>query len=61
MSEYLTALCEEATKEYGGIDLDELREVIRKVNGIGEKRLNEIMSAIAEHYGVDESKGMSEE
>lgn len=36
MSAYLTSLCEEATKEYGGVDLDELHQVIGSVNGIGK-------------------------
>ncbi len=61
MSAYLTSLCEEATKEYGGVDLDELRQIIGSVNGIGEKRLNEIMNAIAEYYNLDESTDGSEE
>lgn len=34
-------------------DLDELREVIGAVNGIGETRLNQIMDAIKEHYRID--------
>lgn len=55
MSAYLTSLCEEAAKEYSVVNLDELRQIIGSVNGIGEKRLNEIMSAIAEYYNLDEN------
>lgn len=61
MSAYLTSLCEEAAKEYSTVNLNELRQIIGSVNGIGEKRLNEIMSAIAEYYNLDESADGSEE
>lgn len=35
-------------------DLDELREIIGAVNGIGEVRLEQIIEAIREHYGIEE-------
>lgn len=61
LSAYLTSLCEEAAKEYSTVNLDELRQIIGSVNGIGEKRLNEIMGAITEYYNLDESADGSEE
>lgn len=39
--------------EKSQIDLDELREVIGSVSGIGGVRLNQIMDAIAAHYGTE--------
>lgn len=38
------------------IDLDELREVIGSVSGIGEVRLNQIMNAIAAYYNTEETE-----
>ena len=38
------------------IDLDELREVIGSVSGIGEVRLNQIMDAIAAYYNTEETE-----
>lgn len=61
MSAYLTSLCEEAAKEYSAVNLDELRQVIGSVNGIGEKRLNEIMDAIAAYYNLDKNADRLEE
>ena len=61
MSTYLTSLCEEAAKEYSTVNLNELRQIIGSVNGIGEKRLNEIMDAITEYYNLDESADVTEE
>lgn len=40
--------------EKSQIDLDELREVIGSVSGIGEVRLNQIMDAIAAYYNTEE-------
>lgn len=39
--------------ETASIDLDELRTAIGKINGIGEKRLDEIMSVIEQFIDGD--------
>lgn len=41
------------------LDFDELREVIGSVNGIGEKRLDEIMNAIQAHYSGEGTEDQS--
>ncbi|MBP1546680.1 MAG: hypothetical protein J6A37_08775 [Oscillospiraceae bacterium] len=53
MSEFFTGVYQEGVNN-SPIDLDELREVISSVNGIGEVRLNQIMDAIAAYYGTEE-------
>ena len=42
--------------ETASIDLDELRTAIGKINGIGEKRLDEIMSVIEQFIDGDKSQ-----
>lgn len=36
------------------LDLDELRNEIANIKGVGEKRLDEIMTIIEKHFGVCE-------
>lgn len=55
MNDFLTGIYQEGVND-SQIDLDELREVIGSVSGIGEVRLNQIMDAIAAHYGTEETK-----
>ena len=55
MNDFLTGIYQEGVND-SQIDLDELREVIGSVSGIGEVRLNQIMDAIAAHYGAEETK-----
>ncbi len=55
MNDFLTGIYQEGAND-SQIDLDELREVIGSVSGIGEVRLNQIMDAIAAHYGAEETK-----
>lgn len=38
-----------------GVDLDELRTAIGKINGIGEKRLDKIMSVIEQFVKNDKT------
>ena len=54
MNDFLTGIYQEGVND-SQIDLDELREVIGSVSGIGEVRLNQIMDAIAAHYGTEET------
>jgi len=42
--------------EVASVDLDELRKAIGSINGIGEKRLDEIMTAIERFVSGDDSK-----
>lgn len=42
--------------ETASVDLDELRSAIGKINGIGEKRLDEIMAVIDKFVNGDDSK-----
>lgn len=49
LSNFLSEVYETGRRDY---DLDELREVIGAVNGIGETRLNQIIDAIREHYRI---------
>ena len=48
MQQVLTNIYDQGAKsvEHGAIEFEKLREVIGKINGIGEKRLDEIMAAI---------------
>ena len=55
MNDFLTGIYQEGVND-SQIDLDELREVIGSVSGIGEVRLNQIMDAIAAHYGTEETE-----
>ena len=55
MNDFLTGIYQEGAND-SQIDLDELREVIGSVSGIGEVRLNQIMDAIAAHYGTEETE-----
>ena len=55
MNDFLTGIYQEGVNN-SQIDLDELREVIGSVSGIGEVRLNQIMDAIAAHYGTEETE-----
>ena len=55
MNDFLTDIYQEGVND-SQIDLDELREVIGSVSGIGEVRLNQIMDAIAAHYGTEETE-----
>ncbi len=48
LSSFLSDVYETGRRDY---DLDELREVISAVSGIGETRLTQIIDAIWEHYG----------
>ena len=50
LTDLLSNIYETGRRDY---DLDELREVIGAVNGIGETRLNQIMEAIKAHYAVE--------
>ena len=42
--------------EVASVDLDELRKAIGSINGIGEKRLDEIMTVIERFVSGDDSK-----
>ena len=53
MNDFLTGIYQEGAND-SQIDLDELREVIGSVSGIGEVRLNQIMDAIAAYYNTEE-------
>lgn len=55
MNDFLTGIYQEGVND-SQIDLDELRKVIGSVSGIGEVRLNQIMDAIAAHYGTEETE-----
>lgn len=55
MNDFLTGIYQEGVND-SQIDLDELREVIGSVSGIGEVRLNQIMDTIAVHYGAEETE-----
>ena len=55
MNDFLTGIYQEGVND-SQIDLDELREIIGSVSGIGEVRLNQIMDAIAAHYGTEETE-----
>ena len=55
MNDFFTGIYQEGAND-SQIDLDELREVIGSVSGIGEVRLNQIMDAIAAHYGTEETE-----
>lgn len=47
MSAFLTDIYKSANEAHkGAIDLDKVKEEVGKIKGIGENRLNEIMSAI---------------
>ena len=48
MQQVLTNIYDQGAKsvEHGAIELESLREEIGKINGIGEKRLDEIMAVI---------------
>ena len=52
MNDFLTGIYQEGVND-SQIDLDELREVIGSVSGIGEVRLNQIMDAIAAYYNTE--------
>lgn len=52
LSRFLADVYEAGRRDY---DLDELREVIGAVNGIGELRLEQIIEAIHEHYRIEEN------
>lgn len=52
LSGFLADVYEAGRRDY---DLDELREVIGAVNGIGEMRLEQIIEAIREHYRIEEN------
>ena len=52
MNDFLTGIYQEGVND-SQIDLDELREVIGSVSGIGEVRLNQIMDAIATYYNTE--------
>ena len=52
MSDFLTCIYQERVKD-SQIDLDEVREVIGSVSGIGEVRLNQIMDAISAYYNTE--------
>ena len=52
MNDFLTGIYQEGVND-SHIDLDELREVIGSVSGIGEVRLNQIMDAIASYYNTE--------
>lgn len=55
MSRFLSDICREAIESSDFTkNLEDLREVIGSVSGIGEKRLDEIMNAIAEHFQMKE-------
>lgn len=41
--------------ETASVDLDELRKAIGSINGIGEKRLDEIMKVIEQFVSVDDN------
>ena len=49
MQQVLTNIYDQGAKsvEHGAIEFESLREEIGKINGIGEKRLDEIMAVIA--------------
>ncbi len=49
LSSFLADVYETGRRDY---DIDELREVIGSVSGIGEVRLNRIVDAIREHYRI---------
>lgn len=55
MNDFITGIYQEGVND-SQIDLDELREAICSVSGIGEVRLNQIMDAIAAHYGTEETE-----
>lgn len=52
MNDFLTGIYQEGVND-SQIDLDELREVIGSVSGIGEVRLNQIMDAISAYYNTE--------
>lgn len=52
MNDFLTGIYQEGLND-SQFDLDELREVIGSVSGIGEVRLNQIMNAIAAYYNTE--------
>lgn len=51
----LSDVYEKGRRDY---DLDELREVIGTVNGIGETRLKQIIDTIKEHYRINYEEDM---
>ena len=55
MNDFLTGIYQEGVND-SQIDLDELREVIGSVSGIGEVRLNQIMDAIAAYYNTEDNE-----
>ncbi len=48
---------ERAEEETHSIDYDSLRADLSKIKGIGENRLNEIMTVIDKHIGNIDDKG----
>jgi len=48
---------ERAEEETRSIDYDSLRADLSKIKGIGESRLNEIMTVIDKHIGNIDDKG----
>ena len=52
MNDFITGIYQEGVND-SQIDLDELREAICSVSGIGEVRLNQIMDAIAAYYNTE--------
>ena len=48
---------ERAEEETHSIDYDSLRADLSKIKGIGESRLNEIMTVIDKHIGNIDDKG----
>ncbi len=55
LSSILSDVYETGRRDY---DLDELREVIGAVSGIGETRLAQIIDAIREHYRISDEEDM---
>ncbi len=57
MQEVLKNIYNQGVESAGvaGVDLDELRTAIGKINGIGEKRLDEIMSVIEQFVKNDKT------
>ncbi len=55
LSSFLSDVYETGRRDY---DLNELREVIGAVSGIGETRLTQIIDAIREHYRISDKEDM---
>ncbi len=55
LSGFLSDVYETGRRDY---DLDELREAIGAVSGIGETRLTQIIDASREHYRISDEEDM---